>query len=123
MQLVDGVQFTFGDMSLAPGERVIVARNQAAFEFRYGTGLNIAGQYGLTPDDVILSNDGENITLQDAGGGLIHTFRYEDNWHPTTDGDGHSLVIIDAESDVAGWNVATSWQRATSLAARLATPT
>jgi hypothetical protein len=115
VKFTDGIQFTFGSRSLAPGEHVLVVRNQAAFEFRYGTGINIAGQYGLTPDDVILSNDGENVTLEDRGGGLIQTFRYEDNWYRSTDGDGYSLVITDATGDVATWSQATAWRASHEL--------
>ncbi|MEM9657142.1 MAG: CotH kinase family protein, partial [Planctomycetota bacterium] len=42
----DGVSFEFENFTpLAPGERVLVVRDQAAFESRYGLGLPIAGEF------------------------------------------------------------------------------
>ena len=55
------------DQNLAAGELILVVKNQAAFEARYGTGFRIAGQYGVaylfvyantgTAPQVILSGD------------------------------------------------------------------
>ena len=47
---IDGIDFDFTESnitSISPGERLLIIRNQAAFEARYGTGFNhlIAGQY------------------------------------------------------------------------------
>ena len=48
-------------ISLAPGERVVLVTNQAAFEARYGTGVLIAGQY----DGNLNNNDGCNSACQE----------------------------------------------------------
>jgi hypothetical protein len=110
VQFIDGIQFTFGDLDLGPGERLVVARNQAALEARYGAGIPIAGQYGGTPDDVRLSNNGETITLVDAAGGMIQSFRYDDGWHAATDGEGPSLVVVDETADRSNWEIAAGWR-------------
>ena len=110
VQFVDGIQFTFGEMELAPDERIVVVRNQAAFEFRHGTGIRIAGEYGGTPEDVKLSNNGEVITLSDAAGSVIQSFRYEQDWHPTTDGQGPSLVVLTEAGDPTNWELALGWR-------------
>ncbi|MFV2066616.1 MAG: chitobiase/beta-hexosaminidase C-terminal domain-containing protein, partial [Pirellulales bacterium] len=72
-----GIAFTFGPQTLAPGERTVVVRDRSAFESRYGTARSLAigddgmggppGQYGGK-----LANGGERITLLDAGGAMLH---------------------------------------------------
>src|SRR5690606_29963775 len=45
-----GIDFDFsdGDITLLlPGERVLVVKNRAAFEARYGTGLPVTGEWEL----------------------------------------------------------------------------
>src|SRR6185369_15068423 len=56
--ITDGVQFVFPSYILGPGERVLVVKNRAAFESRYGTGWPIAGEYTGQ-----LDNSGERITV------------------------------------------------------------
>lgn len=102
----NGVDFTFPRMNLAPGEHTVVVGELAAFEAKYGTGINIAGQYTGS-----LQNRGERIRLADALGRTILDFRYEDNWRPTTDGGGFSLTIIDASNpSPASWGLKDSWR-------------
>jgi hypothetical protein len=120
-RFTDGIEFTFGDVDLAPGERILVVRDIGAFEARYGTGLNVAGEYGNNQEDAgirKLSNGGETVTLETALGTIIQSFVYDDNgsgWHPTTDGDGYSLVIIDATGPTASWNDGAAWQPSAEL--------
>lgn len=90
VSFTDGLDYTFGDWVLDPDEFVIVVRNQAVFESKYGTGLPIAGQY-----EGSLKNAGEKIKLSDAAGNKIQTVNFEDNWHEITDGDGFSMNVID----------------------------
>jgi hypothetical protein len=109
-----GIEFTFPRFTLAPGERVLVVRNRAAMEQRYGAGIGIAGQYGGTPLDVVLSNAGETLKLEDAQGSTIHEFMYRDDWYAQTDGAGHSLEIIDPVGlDLNRWSVKESWRTST----------
>ncbi|MBN1846077.1 MAG: lamin tail domain-containing protein [Sedimentisphaerales bacterium] len=119
---MQGINFDFTGSavtSLAPGQFVLVVRNTAAFQERYGTGLNsrIAGQYGSTNPalDDKLSNDGEHLLLlYDPAGGteeVIQEFKYNDSWYPVTDGIGFSLQIIDPlEDDLDEWDSPDGWR-------------
>jgi hypothetical protein len=103
------MEFTFGGASLAPGERAVIVRDTAAFQAMYGTSIRILGEYTGSA----LDNSGEQLTLVDADGALVQQFIYDDGgegWHPTTDGDGYSLVIIDPTADVATWNSGAAWR-------------
>jgi hypothetical protein len=98
VQFTKGIHFTFPDIDLDPGECVVVMEDQSAFEAKYGTGINTAGQYVG-----VLENNGERIQLQDAIGRTILDFEYKDGWHSITDGDGFSLTMIDpGDSSVYG---------------------
>jgi hypothetical protein len=110
VRFADGIEFTFGDVELAPGGRAVVAQNLAAFAVRYGDGIVPVGEYGGTIDNFRLSNAGEQITLVDSGGGVIHSFTYDDAWHVTTDGDGPSLVVVDELAAVDAWNDPSNWR-------------
>ncbi|MFV2068073.1 MAG: CotH kinase family protein, partial [Pirellulales bacterium] len=84
--LVDGVTFTFADdprSRLAPGEYLLVVRNEAAFRLRYGSGLPVVGQFTGR-----LNNRGERIVLVDRFGSAVQDFRYGvgDAWPDRTAG-------------------------------------
>jgi hypothetical protein len=103
-----GITFTFATGQLAPGARIVVSANPAAFEARYGTGVAVAGPYTGN-----LSNGGEPIKLDDFDGSTIHDFTYDDNgtaWHASTDGAGYSLVMVDATRPLDDWNSGASWR-------------
>jgi len=87
VRFLDGVDFAFPPLELAPEEFVLVVRNQAAFDTYYGSGFNIAGQYQGS-----LANNGEALLLVDATGYIIESFEYSDNWFDLTDGQGFSLT-------------------------------
>lgn len=109
-RFTSGVRFTFGDVTLAPLERIVVVRNRVAFANRYGGDIRIAGEYGntMTPDlDSQLSNGGEELELLDALGTTVFRFAYADDWYPATDGAGAALQLLDP---TAGLNVAAAWQ-------------
>jgi len=96
VSLVDGITFDFNTGSIAtlgPDQFVLVVRNQAAFESRYGAGLSaiIAGEYGGK-----LANNGENISLVDLWNGTVAEFAYNDSrgWPLSAAGGGHSLVPL-----------------------------
>jgi hypothetical protein len=106
-----GIDFTFADMELSAGGYVIVVKDIAAFETRYGQGLNVAGQYIGS-----LDNGGERIRLLDAAGQVIHDFRYEDDWYENTDGSGYSLVIVDPINSVGeAWAEVDTWRASSGL--------
>jgi hypothetical protein len=102
-----GIEFDFSTGSilmLAPGARVIVVKNRAAFETHYGTGLPIAGEFAGN-----LSNAGDTLTLHDSAGAVVRTFSYRDAapWPTAADGLGYSLVLPQPAADPA---VADHWR-------------
>ena len=108
VRLTEGVQFDFASgaiTNLAPGARVLVVRNAAAFALRYGAGLPVAGQYVGE-----LDNAGERLRLEDAYGEKILDFSYDNKWYPITDGHGYPLVIVDDTISWSLWGEKTSWR-------------
>ncbi len=103
-----GVDFDFAEGSisrLGPGERVVIVEDMAAFKFRYGTDIPIAGQWSGG-----LSNAGEQLTLL-VNGQVLQQFSYDDAWHTSTDGTGPSLEIVNAADPILdNWAVAASWR-------------
>lgn len=86
-----GIAFTFGDVTLAPGARVVLVKDAAAFAAAY-PGVAIGGVFTGS-----LDNSGETITLNDITGAVILTFSYGDSniagWPASPDGDGMTLVL------------------------------
>ncbi len=104
-----GVTFDFATSAiqqLAPGERLVIVENEAAFEARYGANIPVAGVW----QGGRLSNNTEQITIM-AGDALLQQFSYDDGWIASTDGTGPSLEVINpAASDLASWSLASSWR-------------
>ena len=107
----EGIKFTFGNMYLNGGEYVVVVKDIDAFEAKYGTKIDIAGQYSGS-----LDNSGERIKLTGALDNVILDFEYKDGWYPSTDGLGSSLVIRNEyNSDVNSWNEKGSWMPSSDM--------
>jgi hypothetical protein len=106
----NGIDFTFGDVDLAPDEHILVVEDIDAFTNKYGSSLNIAGQYTGS-----LNNGGERIELLDAAGTIIHDFKYSDNWFTITDNMDFSLVVTDPlNTDPDDWGEKSTWRPSTS---------
>jgi len=111
VKLTNGIYYQFasgGNLSLSPGDCIVLVKNIEAFGRRYGTnGINIApGVYTGS-----LSNSGETIKLEDRTNSTILEFEYDDDWYTSTDGEGFSLTIINpADSDLDGWDKQQSWR-------------
>lgn len=104
---LQGVDFAFADgvvLELKPRARVVVVENIDAFEARYGSDVLVAGQWSGQ-----LSNQSEQLTVS-VGDQVLQQFRYSDEWHPETDGNGSSLEIIDAAGRLDSWNQSTAWR-------------
>ena len=111
VSFTNGIDFTFPSIELAAGEYIVVVQDRNAFESRYGSNINVAGQYSGR-----LDNAGERITLADAIGRTILDFRYVDGWRSMTDGQGFSLTLIDpTHFDLGIWDVEESWRASTYL--------
>ncbi|HUT29501.1 MAG TPA: lamin tail domain-containing protein, partial [Sedimentisphaerales bacterium] len=107
VRFANGIDFTFGSLSLSSGQYVVVVKDVLAFVSRYpGFAGIIAGQYSGS-----LNNGGERIELEDAIGQTILDFTYKDGWRAITDGDGYSLTIINPDAaDTNGWGEEDSWR-------------
>ena len=107
VKFTNGIDFTFGSVSLSPGEYVVVVQDTAKFLFRHSSFSGvIAGEYTGR-----LNNAGERIELEDAVGDTILNFRYEDSWREITDGQDYSLTIINpSNGDVNSWSEKEAWR-------------
>lgn len=89
-----GITFDFATTpltSLASGARILLVKNQAAFESRNGAGHPIVGQFSGS-----LNNAGDSLILEDPSLNLqLQEFSYSDNtpWPTCADGDGFSLIL------------------------------
>ncbi|MEN8864348.1 MAG: chitobiase/beta-hexosaminidase C-terminal domain-containing protein, partial [Akkermansiaceae bacterium] len=97
LSFTQGIDFSFPENFpfLGQGERVLIANNRKALEFRYGhlLTLPIGGEFGSTSG---LSNGGEQLVLNS-----VFDFTYDDlaPWPVASDGIGYSLVLIDPLSN------------------------
>lgn len=91
MTLANGLTFSFGNVSLAPGQRAVIVENLAAFQARYGAGHNVLGAWSGGA-----SNSGETIELRNALGEIVMAVAYADvnPWSEAADGDGATLELI-----------------------------
>ncbi len=98
MRFTDGIEFSFGNVTLDPGQRGVIVRDETAFVTRYGNEVNILGAF-----DGGLANNGERIEFVDATGSRIAEFEYTDGglWAERADGVGGTLELIDAPNTTA----------------------
>ena len=92
-----GINFSFPEnVSLGIEERILLLRDRAAFEARYGQPSVQFFEYTGR-----LSNDGEQILILGTGPDPIKDFTYNDQepWPATADGEGPSLVLVDPTSN------------------------
>jgi len=117
VSFTNGVDFTFGDVDLAPDEYILVVEDIDAFTNKYGPDVRairesplLAGEYSGS-----LNNGGERIELLDAAGATIHNFKYSDNWFTITDGMDFSLVVIDPlNTEPSDWGDKSTWRPSTA---------
>ena len=106
VRFAEGIEYTFGDVALLPGQYIVVARNRDAFAQRYAdTGVLAPGVFTRS-----LDNASDHLILVDATNQVIHDFTYFDTWHPTTDGDGPTLVVADISQPLTAWDTAAGWR-------------
>jgi hypothetical protein len=116
VRFTKGIDFDFAPgTGLAPGAYLLIVRNRAAFEFRYGAGLPIAGEYRGNAE-ANLSNSGERLKLSFGGGTPIRDFDYDDAtpWPAEADGMGRSLVLVNPGS-VPDHSLPQSWTASAAL--------
>ena len=105
----DGITFNFKDglvTQLDNNAYVVVVQSNAAFTSLYNTNdILIAGEY-----EGKLANGGERIEIKNAAGESVVAFVYSDDWYPTTDGEGYSLVINNSYESTNLWNIKKGWR-------------
>jgi hypothetical protein len=107
VQFTNGIRFDFTNsmiQQLAPGHFLLLARNGAALEKRYGPGLPVAGIYSGK-----LDNNGEKIQAVNAAGDFIFNFTYgaAAPWPVEPDGGGVTLEISNPDGDL---NLPANWR-------------
>ncbi|MEM7385279.1 MAG: lamin tail domain-containing protein, partial [Verrucomicrobiota bacterium] len=96
LRFSEGINHSFAGGTVEPGASVVIVRNQAAFEMRYGSTHSVVGEY-----DGRLNNGGERVVLNDAAGKMLVNFVYDDQapWpigESGADGGGASLKLASA---------------------------
>jgi len=121
VRFTKGIDYDFPEGTIvSPGAYLLVVKNTAAFEAKYGNDLPLApGQY----DDASLSNGGELLKLS-LGTLAIHEFAFDDDlpWPTSSDGEGFSLVLSHTDDSAAinlldplGHGTASNWRPSHSV--------
>ena len=111
VHFTDGITFTFAPQTILEGGRyIVVVRERPAFEAFYGRDVLTAGVF----ESGGLNNAGEQLTLRDNAGIVIHDFRFDDSWVASTDGEGFSLTVVEDAAPPSSWGNASHW-RASSV--------
>lgn len=90
-KFTDGVDFMFPDITLNPGEFIVVSRYPVLFNNFFSTSYNLQFEGGL-------NNAGEKLTIKNTVGDVIDSLTFLPSWQPVTD-PGPSLVLCDLNSD------------------------
>lgn len=108
-KLTGGIEYTFAATSsvttLAPGARVLVVRNRAAFLSRYPAATGIAGEFTGG-----LSNSGNTIRVVGPLEEPVSAVSYTDAWAPLADGFGFSLVLRNEATSPEQIGTADQWR-------------
>jgi hypothetical protein len=112
LAVTQGIVFSFPNGTrLAPGGRVVIVKDRAAFENEFGNGRPIGGVFVSGS----LDNAGEVITLRRTDNTVVRSFSYSDDppWPTFADTAGHSLVLIDPfrnpdHSDPLNWRASVA---------------
>jgi hypothetical protein len=83
-----GIDFTFPDVTLAPGERAVAVHRLAAFRQRYGNGPRVIGTFALNLDD-----GGERLAVTSASGAILTDFIFDTAAPWPVGPPGFSLVL------------------------------
>jgi hypothetical protein len=103
--LAGAVDVVLESYLLAPGEKVVVVKDRAAFIERYAAADPVVGEY-----EGNLKNDSEELFLLDPLGLSVLEFTYDEAWYESTDGGGRSLTIIDEHRHPVYWGVEQGWR-------------
>ncbi len=107
MTFIQGITYTFDELSVAPGGTALIAADTAAANSFFGVSFD--GQFGGA-----LSNGGEDLILVNTVGDTIDLVDYDDAspWPIEADGDGPSMELLNPALDN---NDGNNWVAATNL--------
>lgn len=103
--------FSFGDSTvLRPRQHALVVANEEAFATRYGNEVPVLGEWNGGLDDA-----GDTITLELTGEQFLQ-FTFDDDWYPSTDGQGFSLEAVNLQpTEPAIWSTAQAWKASSQV--------
>ena len=108
VRFVKGVTYTFpAGTTLAAGAYLVVCKDRAVFQTKYGTGIPLAlGAFTGT-----LDNAGETITLQPPAPWDVNilNFAYSSTWYPEPNNDFSLTVIDDVATRPRDWGDKGTW--------------
>jgi hypothetical protein len=104
LQFSDGITYAIPAVNVGAGQYLVVARNPAAFQFRY-PGIACVGPYGGS-----LNNAGENLLFEDPLSGVIQAFEFKGGWFDHADGGGFSIVIRNPAESSSLWSIKDGWK-------------
>lgn len=111
VHFAEGITYTFPDVNLKAGERIVLAKNLEAFASQYETnGLLILSGYSGN-----LARKGETISLQTPEGVNILTYTYSNKWYPDTDQQGASLVVKNPSAEESLWSTPQNWRASANI--------
>ena len=112
VRFTEGIAFSFGPTTLAPGAHLVLAAQEAAFLSRYGPTPTLAGHFTGK-----LDNSGETLglTLPPPFDGHILRFAYQNSWFPAADGSGRSLELLSPFTAPNRFDNAASWAPSSAL--------
>ena len=105
----EGLDFTCGNLDVPPGGFVVIGRNAAALNLRYGEGLTVAGEWWGA-----LDNGGERLTWVNESGAVLASFAYGTGgrWPGRPDGSGSTLEPADnglPPDDPRAWRASSEY--------------
>ncbi len=114
VHFTNGIDFTFtatnAVTNLAPGNYIVLVKNLVAFQSRYPTVTNVAGQFSGN-----LDNSGERLYLEGSLKEPFLDFSYNDSWYPATDGRGFSLVNRNENFSPGNGANPSAWRPSTAI--------
>lgn len=106
VRFATGISHTFEPFLLAPGARLVLVKNLAAFATRYPTNnINLIAWHSGN-----LARGGETLSLVAPNGTNILTFAYSRLWYPGTFNAGFSLVAVDPAAPEPLWSTPENWR-------------
>jgi len=113
VRFVEGVAFDFTGAaitSLAPGQRVLIVANLAAFTATHGHSHPVAGIFANSSR---LENSGETLKLEDARNGTISEFRYHNDAPWPTQGEIGFSMILKETTAIPDPSLPENWRAST----------